>query len=397
MEHPVLLRSTLKKCCIIFLLCAVLINSALPVNIACADLLPSESLIEHKLACSDLPTQLDSIAAACVLADDTVAFSARGSVFFYHFASGTTTHVDLHHPQLASKSDLRVLTILKMEENAVVIPIYDYQADKSYCVLVDNESVAAYSAPVNAVFECAVVAAGQIFLGGNYMYGGSDQRKMASWYCVMNQELEIVCQNTLTATMKTDRSSIADILVAFTFRDMPVMVEYIRQNETFSVRLNQLSADGDVIGRKTLDIADHISAKDFHALHLYEALQLSPDTCCLTGVLQYDDDRSFICTLDEHLQIKDIVLLDHTLIDIEKSGSSFYAMTVADDYTSYEILHSEALYDAVPIKQFLSEDEYMRAPRFILRLDSGSLITLGVCYPPVHGKNEAYIGSLEQF
>ena len=45
MEHPVLLRSTLKKCCIIFLLCAVLINSALPVNIACADLLPSESLI----------------------------------------------------------------------------------------------------------------------------------------------------------------------------------------------------------------------------------------------------------------------------------------------------------------------------------------------------------------
>lgn len=93
MEHPVLLRSTLKKCCIIFLLCAVLINSALPVNIACADLLPSESLIEHKLACSDLPTQLDSIAAACVLADDTVALFARGSVFFYHFASGTTTHV----------------------------------------------------------------------------------------------------------------------------------------------------------------------------------------------------------------------------------------------------------------------------------------------------------------
>lgn len=363
---------------------------------SCSALQPSESLVERKVFSTDLPTQINSIAAACILDDGTVAFSTQNSVFFYHFASGVTTHVDLHHPRLTSKSDLRVLTILKMGQNAAVIPIYDYQADQSYCVLIEDESIAAYSAPFKAIFECATIAAGQIFLGGNYMYGSSDQRKMASWYCVMNQELEIVCQNTLTATMKTDRSSLADISVAFTFHDTPVMVEYIRQNEIISVQLNQLDVDGEVTVQKVLDITNHISAKEFHALHLYEALQLSPDTCCLAGVLQYDDDRSFICMLDEHLQIKDVILLDQTLIDIEKSGSGFYAITVADDHTFYEISHSKDLYDAVQIKQFLSEDESRRDPRFMLRLNRSTFITLGVCYPPLHGKNEAYIGILQQ-
>lgn len=356
---------------------------------------PPQSFVEHECICGDLPVQIDSIAAACVLNDDTVAFAAQGNVFFYHFSCSTATHVDLHHPQLTSKSNLKILTILKIGEKAVVIPIYDYQAAKSFCVLIDDENVAAYSVPVDAVFECAVIAAGQVFLGGNYMYGSNDQRKMASWYCVMNQELEIVFENTLTTTMKTDRSSIAEISVAFTLNDMPVMLELIRQNESISVQLNQLSTEGDVTVKKVLDIANHISGKEFHALQFSEAFQLSLDTCCLTSVLQYDDNVSFICMLDEHLQIKDVILLDHTLIDIEKSENDFYAITVSDDYTSYEISHSEALSDAVQIKQFLAEDESRRAPRFILRLDSGSFITLGVCYSPVQGRNEAYIGILQ--
>jgi hypothetical protein len=207
--------------------------------------------------------------------------------------------------------------------------------------------------------------------------------------------LEIVFENTLTTTMKTDRSSIAEISVAFTLNDMPVMLELIRQNESISVQLNQLSTEGDVTVKKVLDIANHISGKEFHALQFSEAFQLSLDTCCLTGVLQYDDNVSFICMLDEHLQIKDVILLDHTLIDIEKSENGFYAITVSDDYTSYEISHSEALSDAVQIKQFWAEDESRIAPRFILRLDSGSFITLGVCYSPVQGRNEAYIGILQ--
>ena len=134
MKYAFHFQTIFRKCCAILLACAILLSFDFLANIAYASEVgffpPPQSFVEHECICGDLPVQIDSIAAACVLNDDTVAFAAQGNVFFYHFSCSTATHVDLHHPQLTSKSDLKILTILKIGEKAVVIPIYDYQAAK---------------------------------------------------------------------------------------------------------------------------------------------------------------------------------------------------------------------------------------------------------------------------
>lgn len=365
----------------------------------CAAGAGAESITEYRLDCSGLPEEISSIDAACVLNDDTIAFASQGSAFFYHFAADTTSRADLHHPRLTAKSDLRILTILPLGENTLVLPVFDYQAEKSYCVLMDRdkETILAYSAPVSETFVCAAVHDGQLILGGSHLHTGKDARRMSSWYCVMNSSLEIVYENTLTSTLQADASSIAEVSSVFVLGGAPVLAEYLRQDDQVSLWLNQISTDGQILHQQALSLPRQAVAEEIQQIILRKALPLSSAVCCLYGELQHGgENRSFVCTLDESLQITDFEVLDHALIlGMVKSGTDLFALTITDDASAYSLLYGESLCNALPITQNLTEEESSRYPRFLLPLGQDQWITLGIWYAPGQGGRGAYIGVLQ--
>lgn len=366
----------------------------------CAPLAVAESLTEYRLDCSGLPEQISSIFAACVLDDGTIAFAAQDSVFLYHFASGTTTRTDLHHPSLTATSDLCILTLLPFGENGLVIPVYDYQAEQSYCVLMDRdkETTLAYSAPVEETFACAVVHDGQLILGGSVLHPGRDSRRMSSWYCVMNASLEVICENTLTSTLRTDASSIAEVSAVFVLGGTPVLAEVLRQDDQVSLWLNQIGTDGQLLRQQALSLPRQADTEDLQQIILRKALPMSSAACRLYGELQHGgENKSFLCTLDESLQITDFDMLDHALIlDMAQSGAALYALTVMDDGSAYGLLYGDSLRNALQITQNLTQGESSRRISFLLPLGQDQWLTMGIWYAPEQGgRRGAYIGVLE--
>ncbi len=359
----------------------------------------AEPLTEYRLDCSGLPKQISSIDAACVLNDDTLAFATQDSAFFYHFAADETTRTDLHHPKLTAKSDLSILTILPFEENTLVLPVYDYQAEKSYCVLMDRdkETILAYSAPTEETFACAAVHDGQLILGGSVLHPGKDVRRMSSWYCVMNASLEVVFESTLTSTLRTDASSMAEVSAIFVLGGTPVLAEYLRQDDQVSLWLNQIGTVGQILRQQALTLPEQADTEALQKIVLRKALPLSSTACRLYGELQHGgENSSFLCTLDEQLQITDFEVLDHALImDMFQDDAGLFALTITDDYSTYGLMDVDSLHSTWQITQRLTEEESSRNLRFLLPLGQEKWITMGIWHAPDQGGRGAYIGVLQ--
>ena len=328
----------------------------------------------------------DSIDVFEVLPNGTFA-SVLNNHFFLHDSKGCAIlDIELYHPEL-SHSQPRAVDLI-ITDDYILIPTFDYQSEKSYCISIYHQDIITFSPVFSGVVNCCEKCDDSIVMAGSIIEKSNKSYLMSPWYVEVAMDGKMISEWKGTPVIRNNFLSSASIDCIVSF-----------DHEVFLVENRRIQDDPciNIINLKDLSVYRSIKAIDISCDEKIQVFQLqgvivsTAESFSLFGKYQSNGDLfTFIYSVNSN-EMDDCHLLgDLQIVDCSRNTQDTVILCRTPDESELKIIFENKWDDnaIIHIESGYSIDH--------LAVDmNGQFFVAGIQYSTNHNRNQAYIGMLK--
>lgn len=328
----------------------------------------------------------DSIEAFEVLPNGTFA-SVLNNHFFLHDSKGyAMLDIELCHPEL-SHSQPRALGLI-ITDDYILIPIFDYQSEKSYCISIYHQDIITFSPVFSGVVRCCEKCNDSIVMAGSIIEKNNKSFLMSPWYVEITMDGKMISEWKGTPVIRNNflTSVSIDCIVNF-------------DHEFFLVENRRIQDDPciNIINLKDLSVYRSIKAIDVSCDEKIQAFQLqgvivsTAESFSLFGKYQSNGDLfTFIYSINTNEMDDCHIWGDLQIIDCSRNTQGTVILCRTPDESEMKILFENKWDD----NTIINIESGYSIEHLVIDVNDQFFVA-GIQYSTSHNKNQAYIGMLK--